>query len=59
MVRRNELQSFFKSNDLKEIIRNAVLEAIKEDSRGLKDAINEIVAIANEPLVAKIQVLEG
>jgi len=52
------LAKFFQSEELKEVIRNAVFDAVKDDAIGLKEVIDEEVKRATTALELKIQMLE-
>lgn len=56
---REEMQTLFKFDELKNIIRSAVSEAIKEDSSGLKEVIDEAIGTATKALETTVQDLES
>ena len=55
---REEMQAFFKSDELKDLIKCAVIEAIKEDGSGLKEAIHVAVMKVTSTMDQRILVLE-
>lgn len=55
---KEELSRFFNSEELKNTIRNAVFDALKDDLIGLKEVVDEAVKVASTGLQRRVQALE-